>query len=216
MSIKGIAFDLYGTLLNVDVAKIGHVYTEFFQKLNLTSRERVVAFDTLLTKNFSSFDSVSKYLNPSSQDLTKDEILSLKSRLDTLLKQVQVFNDTCPILKTLHQLNYKIIVISNVSTPFKEPFERLIGGNIISSVFSCDFGQRKPRKDIFLEGCNKVNLQPHEMLMIGDSIKSDYYGSKKAGLHPVLIDRTKSLVKTTGKITCIDSLHQLTHTIESS
>jgi len=209
MLIKGVAFDLYGTLLSADTYKIGQVYLDFLKKLGLTPREKAAAFDILLTKNFDDFDSILKHLNSPSCNVTQEEVSDFETRLSALLKQVRIFSSVYPILKILHQLNYKIVVISNISTPFKKPFEGLIGKNVTASVFSCDFGQRKPNRNIFLEGCAKIDLQPNEVIMLGDSIKSDYYGSKKAGLHPILIDRKPTSHEFTDEKTCINSLNQL-------
>ncbi|MEN8251983.1 MAG: HAD family hydrolase [Patescibacteria group bacterium] len=186
--IKGVAFDLYGTLLEVDVAKVMKIYNIFFARLGLTKAQTREAFQLLLVKNFESLGVLADHLN-SNNELSKKEKVMLETSFISLLEQAFVFEDVYPALMKLQAFGFKTVVISNVSTPFIEPFQRLIGDNINASVFSCTFGQRKPSFDIFQEGCRKIDLKPDEVFMIGGSKVSDYIGAREAGMHSVLLER---------------------------
>ncbi len=61
--------------------------------------------------------------------------------------------------------------------------------NIFDSILiSSEFGLRKPRKEIFLEGCHSLNISPSDALFIGDSLTSDIAGAKGVGMDAVWIN----------------------------
>ena len=49
----------------------------------------------------------------------------------------------------------------------------------------------KPSKEFFYLAIKSLNLQPNEVLMVGDDIKSDILGAKKAGLKTALVKTGK-------------------------
>ena len=64
---------------------------------------------------------------------------------------------------------------------------------------ACDFfdvmvgvdtvGKMKPHREMFLYALNKLEVSPSEPLFVGDQLKEDYEGARRAGLKPLLIDR---------------------------
>jgi len=58
----------------------------------------------------------------------------------------------------------------------------------------------KPEKEIFVYAINKLVVRTQEALFVGDNAKTDYEGSRKAGLKPILIDRNNEVKKRIRKI----------------
>lgn len=76
----------------------------------------------------------------------------------------------------------KIIILSNgidkdIEQYFKEKDIDYIG-------FSC-----KPIKKNFLRACEKMNLKPEEVLVVGDSLFDDIYGGKRNNMKTALVKR---------------------------
>jgi FMN phosphatase YigB (HAD superfamily) len=59
--------------------------------------------------------------------------------------------------------------------------------NVIVGIDDC--GEAKPHKEVFLYAVRKLGLHPEEVIFVGDSIKYDYEGARKAGLHALLLNR---------------------------
>jgi putative hydrolase of the HAD superfamily len=53
-----------------------------------------------------------------------------------------------------------------------------------------DTGKPKPDKKIFMHALEKLSINPHEALFVGDNLELDYKGAENSGLKPLLIDRS--------------------------
>ena len=56
---------------------------------------------------------------------------------------------------------------------------------------SMDIGYDKPDIRFYQEALRRCGLQPHEVLMIGDSMTTDVIGAQKAGMDALFFDRQK-------------------------
>ena len=56
-------------------------------------------------------------------------------------------------------------------------------------IASAAVGVSKPHPDIFRFALERANLQPHEVVYVGDSYVADVLGARSVGITPVLIDR---------------------------
>ena len=55
-------------------------------------------------------------------------------------------------------------------------------------IYSCVFGYRKPRREIFQEACRQTGLRPCEIAFVGDSPRADIYGAWRMGMWTALKD----------------------------
>lgn len=88
--------------------------------------------------------------------------------------------ETLYLLKKYYQLG---IITNGLADIQQQKYQRLG----LDKLFSCYLiseviGIAKPKKEIFDLALQELNLQPHEALMIGDSLSSDYQGAINAGL----------------------------------
>ncbi|HMS83726.1 MAG TPA: HAD-IA family hydrolase [Nitrospira sp.] len=65
----------------------------------------------------------------------------------------------------------------------------------------------KPAPQIFLSALEKHAVDPEEALHVGDSLREDVEGGRKAGLHVALVDRNST--EQSGDISVIKSLEEL-------
>ena len=69
-------------------------------------------------------------------------------------------------------------------------------------------GCSKPDKKIFQIALDALGLQPHEAAYVGDSYGYDVIGARRAGLYPILLDRTGAY-ESDPELTSIRSLTEL-------
>ncbi len=77
-----------------------------------------------------------------------------------------------------HELQYKKLDMLSITDMFDE------------IITSGDYGAEKPDIGIFKEMAKKINLEPHQMLYIGDNPENDVEPSRKAGYIPVWVKTT--------------------------
>ncbi len=54
-------------------------------------------------------------------------------------------------------------------------------------LFSDEIGIRKPNPKIFQIAAKNLNVKPHEVVHVGDNLKSDVWGAKNAGLKAIYL-----------------------------
>lgn len=177
--IRGVVFDLYGTLIRT---KSNKVYPYLFSHLdrNLIKEAREI----MITEDFEHLDSFIEKLDiqvdiSPVQDILRDEVDS-----------AELFYETNMVLNSLRNRGYFIGVVSNLATPYKQPFFNLGLDKLVDEwIFSCEVGVKKPQERIFQLIAKKMNLSFPEILMVGDDKKSDYVGARSCGMDALLLDR---------------------------
>ena len=100
--------------------------------------------------------------------------------------------DTHETLKTLHNMGYRLGIISNASnTP---DLNRLIDNHNLRQYFeivviSAEEGIRKPDPRIFSKTLKKLGVKPENAIMVGDTLPADVLGAQNSGLKSVWITR---------------------------
>jgi putative hydrolase of the HAD superfamily len=106
--------------------------------------------------------------------------------------QLEAYPD---VATTISQLKEKKVKIGIVTNGFEKDYLRIIQRlgwskeffDVIVGIDACR--KAKPHKEIFLYAVRKLSLLPEETIFVGDSLKYDYEGAKKAGLHALLLNR---------------------------
>lgn len=136
-------------------------------------------------------------------DLVPSEMLTLWEQhlCDQIFQQATLFEDAMPTVRQLKLMGYKIGILSN--TPWGTSPEYWLGelerhgfapghGLVDTAVFCGDIGYRKPNPLIFKTCVEKLDMLPHEVLMVGDSLTSDVLGAQNAGLQAAWLQRNAS------------------------
>jgi HAD superfamily hydrolase (TIGR01549 family) len=186
--MKAIIFDLYNTLVYSTVRE--KPYLDLFKNLGLTKEEMSMWRDKVMTQNFSSFEELAKSIKPKSYIYTDNLEYIVKKENE----HTHVFDDTYSVLERLSK-KYKLYLLSNIATPYKECFYNLgLDKYIQNTYFSCDIGYRKPQPEAFEMIIKDSGLNPNQILMVGDSIHSDYEGALNCGLKAILKDKPLSFL----------------------
>jgi 2-haloalkanoic acid dehalogenase type II len=91
----------------------------------------------------------------------------------------------------LHALrgSYRIAVLSNADDDFLSSFLKRTGLEFEAVVSSEAARSYKPRSAIFAHLCSLLELEPREVLYVGDSPMADLLGARSAGLATAWINR---------------------------
>jgi len=187
MKTKSIIFDLYNTLLYTEYK--AKPYLNLFRTLGLTKEEMNFWRDKVMTENFS-FEELKESIRPGSSVYTGQYEYDIKEENES----THLFDDTEFVLNELSK-KYDLYLISNIATPYKECFYNLgLDRWIKDPIFSCDVGYSKPDPNIYKIVIDKSGLQPGQLLMIGDSVRSDYEGALNCGVKAILKDKPLKLI----------------------
>ncbi len=105
-------------------------------------------------------------------------------------KRHHLFDDAIPLLEKL-QGTYPLALVTNGSPCLQR--EKIKGSGIghyfDSITISGDLYTRKPEKEVFHAALDGVNAQPHEAVMIGNSLDSDILGANQLGIYSIWLNR---------------------------
>ncbi|MBT29586.1 MAG: hypothetical protein CMO01_07975 [Thalassobius sp.] len=195
--VKVVVFDLYNTLLEIKESN------NFFLNLYRSS-----------SNGFSLDISTYTYLVMTKEldklfELLPSEFKELyierKEDLEREINSVEVYQEVYNVLEELSK-NYRLFLISNLATPYKKPvFDKHLNSYFDEMIFSCDYGCLKPEQKIFKEVEKLTGNAPEEILMVGDSYKSDIVGAKQMVWNYLKVNR-KSEVKEVFEISNLEEI----------
>ncbi len=118
---------------------------------------------------------------------------------------LQLFPDVLPTISHLEAEKVKTGIVTNaLRSECEQILQRLqVGSYFDLTVGNDDCQAAKPKAKIFLFALEKLRARASETLFVGDDLRRDYEGSKKAGLKPLLINRREKPLKG------IDSINSL-------
>jgi REG-2-like HAD superfamily hydrolase len=123
-----------------------------------------------------------------------------------------LFEDALPAIESIKAAGFKLGVISNWDHTLFGVLESLgVDGEFDFVIASLVFGAEKPEKSIFMKACEHGRSAPERTLHVGDSEYDDFLGARNAGMHALLIDRSKPASLEGGRI---NSLTQIMEAIE--
>lgn len=95
-----------------------------------------------------------------------------------------------PVLAELKQRGLKLCIVSNAAFPPKSMRDQLRHHDLFdffdATVYSSELGLRKPNAAIYQEALRLVDVRPDEAVFVGDRLREDVMGPRKAGMHPFL------------------------------
>jgi putative hydrolase of the HAD superfamily len=121
-----------------------------------------------------------------------------------------LYDDVPDVLRALHASGVKIGLISNTQrclTSFQTHFA--LEGLFTVTISSSDHGYMKPHRSIFEAALRQVQAEPHEALMVGDSLEQDIAGARRLGMRAVLVSRSGPREGCPADVPVIQSLREL-------
>lgn len=205
--IKAIFFDLYGTLLIYDdYDKSDNIWVNAFYNLvgrknNLSLVDvRQICKEILenniqkdLVNGLTTYETkIKKGFEEYGINFTSNELKNIADEtVGTWQVNIKLAEDALHVLNELKK-NKKVVLITNFD--HSPHIKKVIVQTGLESIFdlviiSDEAGCEKPDPKIFQLALSKMNLQPEEVVYVGDNIYDDIKGADSAGIKPILISR---------------------------
>lgn len=108
----------------------------------------------------------------------------------------QVFDDAFEMLEALRDRGLRIASVTNRAmggqTFLNEMAELGLADYFEHWAISCDLGYMKPHPEIYYDALRAIGVEPHETVMVGDSLKADVAGAQALGMIAVWRRRPNS------------------------
>ncbi len=187
MITKAYIFDLYNTL--VYTHSKNSIYKKHFQALHLDDSESKQLRNLIMTQNFS-FKELENLINTTFNKEFDSALLEKELKQEISL--IKCYEDTIPYLEAKKKEGYKLGLISNLATPYKEAVKNLDLEKYFDYItFSCDVGYQKPQKEIYYHTLLQLKLQSQQAIMIGDSKRNDFDAPTSLGMYARHLQRDK-------------------------
>ncbi|NIA16898.1 MAG: HAD-IA family hydrolase [Planctomycetes bacterium] len=239
--IQAILFDIGETLLNfgkVDAAALFKEGTslayDFLKKLGvplgsfriyLIRHSLAIRLHLLLSavrgRDFDSYEVLKKIQIRKGIQLKRQQWIDY-ARLwyEPLRKIASVEPDITETLKELKRMGLKLGVLSNTfvnASTLGRHLEQLGMLEFFDvRLYSYEYPFRKPDKRIFLAAAKKLDIEPENILFVGDRIDTDINGSVAAGMRPCLKKAYTNINKTPrNNVMKVDKLSELPGLVEN-
>ena len=209
MAIKGILFDLYGTLIDIETDEsmeeiyrgIAHFLT--YQGIYLNRWEvRDLYYQIMRQQKGGSMEEFPEIDVEAiwKSFLKQQGIRSPYARIRLSKILAQMYRGISrkrlklyPFVKdALDELvsSYKLGLVSDAQTCYALPEIRAVGltDYFDPVIISVDYGFRKPDPRLFLKAMEKMSITPQEAVFVGNDIYRDIYGAGMVGMMTILFD----------------------------
>lgn len=121
-----------------------------------------------------------------------------------------LFDDVRPAIASIKAMNIPIGIISNWDHTLFGVLESLkVDHEFQFIIASLVFGVEKPDKLIFMKACQQANADPKNTLHVGDSVIDDFDGARNAGMHALLLDRSRGHSYGEGRISSLTQVSEV-------
>lgn len=184
--IRAVVFDAYGTL--VEITDKRRPYKQLQELLPIGSESRQVFGRTVMSEPIDLEETVLRIgLTPTPSMLARAK-LDLKQELAS----IRLFDDVAACLSTLKELGVMLAICSNLAAPYAPPVRQLTGITWDATAWSFEVGAIKPDPEIYACLCERLNLPPSNVLMIGDTENEDYLAPVHFGMQAIRLRRGRS------------------------
>lgn len=184
MAIKAVAFDVFGTLVNID--RPTRPFRKLVRLLHEAGRPR--QRDDGIRAMSSAID-LRQAARLFGGLISEDALSALEAELREEIESITLFPDAAPTLLALKARGIKVALCSNLAAPYGPPVLDLLPFQPDFCAWSYEAGAVKPQPEIYQYLCEGIACQPEEVLMIGDTIEADMIGPRKFGMHGYHLDR---------------------------
>jgi putative hydrolase of the HAD superfamily len=209
MTIKGIVFDLYGTLIDIETDEsmeeiyraIAHYLTYHGMYLHRWEvRERYYRImkqqKEVRGEEYPEIDVEAIWNEFLMQEGIRSELI--RGQLAKVIAHIyraisrnrlQLYPDVKRVLNEL-QAKYRLALISDAQSCYALPEIRAVGleGYFDPIVISSHYGFRKPDSRLFQRALDKLKLGPAEVIWVGNDMFRDIHGAKQVGIKSIFID----------------------------
>lgn len=179
---KPLIFDFYGTLAQVTVPL--KPYLKIWNAISNKKISKSQYQEIVMTGKYASIQAVVDGLG-----LDKSLGQKLTTEIETEVNSVELYKEVPEILESLSK-TCEIYLLSNLAPEYGEPFLKLgLDKWITRPFFSYEMGSLKPSRDAFQYVLKEIGRKPDEVIMIGDSYKSDVMGAQASDIKAIWLRR---------------------------
>lgn len=189
--MKYILFDVAGTLLHKPsfYTKINEVLRQFGHAVD----EKTIKYHhKILSESifFPDRTSAEFYAKFNSELLYSVGIIPTKELLEAIFNSCsylpwEPFEDTV----FLKEINIPIGIISNFNATLREKLPTFFDVHFADIFVSEELGVAKPSVEFYAKALQQIDINPQEIVYVGDSVKLDLEPALKLGINALLIDR---------------------------
>jgi len=190
--IKAVLFDFWGTLIENGIFPSPVRQVRYLLKLDMPFKDYITKFERVfMTKKYKdlteAFTTTCKEFGVKPDKKLVDELVGMWNKNTLLCKP---FPETIEVLEDLKK-DYKLGLISNTCNfSTKQVIEKYkLAKYFDAIVLSVDEGCLKTDKELFEKVLKDLKVKPEEAIMVGDSIQTDIFGARNAGIKSILVDR---------------------------
>ncbi|MEI6092860.1 MAG: HAD-IA family hydrolase [bacterium] len=180
MRVKGIVFDLDGTLIDSTVAILDSLFVAadyYGVKTAITKNESYLFMGKSLRETL-------KLMMPEADQETINKVgkYYVEHYYEFCVKDAKLFPDVGETIKQLHNIGIKLAVATAKHSDCAILELKTVGiDNLFLSIRGTDNGvPSKPDPKMLLDICSQFSLKPEEVLMVGDTDRDVMFG-KNAG-----------------------------------
>lgn len=222
MKTKALFLDFYGTLVYED----GEIISRICERIR---RMSPVSQDTKEIGSFWWKEFFSSCIDSFGANFRLQREIELASLRKTLQKfgcmdsaediseelfnywsKPPIFEDT---IQFLNKVNNPMCIVSNIDRVDLMSAVKHHNINVTNIVTSEDVRSYKPSPEIFLHALELMNLNPEDVLHVGDSLSSDVEGAKNLGIKTCWLNRNKKNIadKHGADIVCFNLLELINY-----
>lgn len=191
---EAIVFDLYGTLVESSERS---TYRAIPNLLGVDRRVWMQLIrDVLLVRDFDD-EGLARYIV---ETLTGAPDAELERGCTEILQAEVDSVGPLPgmecLMHFLKHRGFKLGLVSNLSSPHIGPFEEQPFAELFDAVYySCREGRAKPDPETYAEICRRLEVEPRDVLFVGDSLRNDVTEPRRHGMRSVRVgsDRPDAL-----------------------
>jgi putative hydrolase of the HAD superfamily len=211
MIVKGIIFDLNGTLIDINTdegnEQIYRSISHFLKYHGIMANRNEVreGYYQILkeqrragSEEFPEFDAVAVWREFLATRMVRYGVTLTKAKQAMLphflaelyrgisLNRLELYPEVREVLDELRP-HYRLAALSDAQTAWAVPEMRMVGldGYFYPIVISGDLGYRKPDPRMFTLALGRMHLLPEETVFVGNDMYRDIYGARQAGMRTV-------------------------------
>lgn len=211
--IKGIIFDVGGTMINYNELKREVFYSRMVDKFmehfdSIGTRVRREKLINNYTRLVSEFNKSFKLLERSPYQFTyqvlydtfgyepeEEDVEACVSFFHYPISRPTLYEDTIPTLELLKK-DYRLGVISNYPGDPKEILNDMknfgLSHYFEKTIVSSELQFQKPSRYLYSQVLKAMNLKPWECVFVGNSIPEDIWGAVLSGISGLYIDKVEN------------------------
>ena len=181
---RAVVFDVYGTLVSIGekrmpFAKLLQIGETRGRSKTSTDRHKLMAASLSLAQAAALLEI----------ELTSAELKALEQDLKIELASITLYPEVIRTIRKLQNRGIRVGICSNLAAAYAPPVEALLPMKLDAYSWSFRVGALKPETGIYQHVCDELGCQPHQVLMVGDSVAADVEGPRLFGMRSVLLNR---------------------------